>query len=137
MSKVVKDNEKPDYNKGYVKALKDFGNFCNGYCMECPMQDVKGTELTCQEFMAEYPEKFASLMEIASETEQSYLSEYRKRFLSNEMSLEELSSNVCRKLVFEGDTTCTGGDCRACWQEEYVEDSTEYDDTEEDDIDEE
>lgn len=134
MSKEVRENEETKYNKGYVNALRDFGKFCDGYCMECPMQEVKGSELTCQEFMAEYPEKFASLMEIASSSEQSYLSEFRKRFPENEMTLEDLSTNLCRKLVFGGDSSCSGGDCRACWQEEYEEDAPDDDEDIEDEF---
>ncbi len=120
-----KNNEDTLYNKGYAKALQDFGNFCSGYCVECPMLEVKGTELTCQEFMAEFPEKFASLMELTAGEQQTYLSEFRKRFKENTMTIEELSTNLCRKLVFGGNTDCQGGDCRACWLEQYEDDVPE------------
>lgn len=118
----INENDTSLYNRGYVNALQDFGNFCTGYCTECPMLDVKGTELTCQEFMAEFPEKFASLMELTAGEQQTYLSEFRKRFKENAMTIEELSTNLCRKLVFGGNTDCQGGDCRACWLEQYEDD---------------
>jgi hypothetical protein len=132
---MSENKEKQGYDKGYVEALKDFGTACTSTnCISCPIATLKGTELTCMEFMRKFPSKFASMLQFMTNKEQTYLTEYRLRFPDCVLTDDEIPNEICRKLIFEGNNECQGGDCKACWSEAYEGmDSESIDETEEDD----
>lgn len=108
------------YTKGYVDALRDYGKVCStNDCSSCPIASLRGAELSCQDFMAKFPEKFASMVEFMTEKEQTFLNEYRLRFPDCTLEDKDIPDTLCRKIVFEGDVTCEGGDCVSCWNERY------------------
>lgn len=117
----MEDAKKGTYTKGYVNALKEFGEVCSSNsCESCAIASLRGSELSCQEFMKKFPEKFASMLEFMQDKEQTFLNEFRTRFPDCELEDKDIPDTLCRKMVFEGYVDCEGGDCVACWEEPYT-----------------
>ena len=115
------------YNQGQIDAIQKWGSVCGKQpnCDECMINSVKGDGITCQEFAAQFPSKFLSLLTEMSNEEFTFADEYATRFPNCNLSVEELSQVACRKAVFEGYLECEGGDCVECWKQAYVGDVTE------------
>ena len=109
------------YIQGQTDAIKMVGNICGTHdCNECPVGQIVGESMTCFEFMQQYPAKALSLMLEESQKEYTYYNEYNTRFPYCSLSVDELADVVCCKAVFSGDTSCEGGDCKACWERAYA-----------------
>lgn len=122
------------YNQGQIDALQKWGSACGKQpnCEACMINSVKGDGLTCQEFAAQFPAKFLSLLTEMSNSEYTFFDEYVTRFPNCNLDVDTLAEVACRKAVFEGYTGCDGGDCVSCWKQSYVGDVTESVDNSED-----
>lgn len=125
-------------SKSYEQGIQDgvglYGRVCSrqSSCDEgCMIGQLKG-ELSCQEFMHRFPQKMVSLLKEMDKKEYTYFDEYVTRFPNCNLSLQDVSDVMCRKMIFEGFVACEGGDCKACWSERYVSDVTELDNEEDD-----
>lgn len=113
------------YNDGVRDGVKLWASACSKmpHCNECPIGVIKGTNLTCQEFIKQFPGKAVSLLSEMNKGEITYAQEFNFRFPDAQMTAEDLyNKGVCRKTIFEGYAECEGGDCIACWNETYVQD---------------
>ena len=115
------------FEEGIQEGLKLYGNVCTKMpsCEECPIGQIKGEELTCQEFMKQFPAKMSSLLKEADNEEYTFFDEFVTRFPVCNLPIEELADICCRKAIFEGYTDCQGGDCVECWNQLYIGDVTE------------
>lgn len=115
------------YNQGEVDAIKLWGEVCGSQanCEQCPIGSIRGTNVTCQDFARQFPAKMLSLLKEMNNEDLTYFKEYCMRFPECNMSVEDLSMCACRKVIFEGYTDCSGGDCVNCWKEKYTGDITE------------
>ena len=122
------------YEQGKQDGLALYGRVCSQYsnCDGCMVEQLKGDSISCQEFMARFPQKMVSLLTDMSNKEYTFYNEFVTRFPNCNLSLDDISDTLCRKLVFEGYVACEGGDCRKCWSEGYVADITMADDEDED-----
>ena len=124
-----------EFQSGKVEALRIWGSVCSGIgdCSDCPIGQLTGVNLSCQEFATQFPEKFLSVLEEIYEGGRTYYHEYCTRFPNSNLSLEELATCACRKCIFEGDLSCDSNTlerCVACWSAPYKGD-IEVTDTEE------
>ena len=115
------------YNQGQIDALQKWGSVCGkqSSCEECIINSVKGEALTCQEFAAQFPAKFLSLITEMANDEYTFADEFATRFPNCNLSVENLAEVACRKALFEGYIDCHEGDCVECWKQSYVGDITE------------
>lgn len=122
------------YNQGQIDALQKWGNACGKQpnCDACMVNSVKGEGITCQEFAAQFPAKFLSLITEMSNSEYTFFDEYVTRFPNCNLDVETLANVACRKAIFEGYVGCDSGDCVECWKQAYVGDVTESVDNSED-----
>ena len=116
--------ELQDYENGYRDAVKRYGEVCSnsGNCNSCPIGSQLGVGVSCADFAKNEPDRFAALLKI--DTGHTYYNEFTRRFPMQSMSIGEVATNVCRKVVFEGYFDCEGGDCVSCWKEQYTSDVT-------------
>lgn len=110
-----------------IDGLQLWGTVCGqqSNCQNCPIGSIRGTNVTCQDFAAEFPAKMLSILTEMKDEGISFFNEYSTRFPECNLDVETLSQVACRKAVFEGYTACPGGDCVACWKEKYTGDVTE------------
>lgn len=115
------------YNQGMVDGIELWGTVCGkqSNCEQCPIGSIRGTNVTCQDFAKQFPAKMLSILKEMNEGQITYFEEYCTRFPECNMEIESLSQCACRKAIFEGYIGCEGGDCVACWNENYVGDVTE------------
>ena len=118
------------YEQGLQDGIELYGRVCStqSNCEDCPIGMIRGSEITCQEFMSKFPSKMVSLLSEMDSEEYTYYKEYITRFPNCNLDLDTLSEIACRKFLFEGFTTCEEGDCKACWLEKYIGDVTVEDD---------
>lgn len=119
------------YELGLQDGLAMYGRVCSVQpnCEECNVAVLRGEGLTCQEFMKEFPQKMASFLHEMDTGAHSYFDEYVTRFPNCSQPVEAVADMACRKALFEGDTSCKGGDCVACWKTVYVQDIEDEDDS--------
>ena len=117
------ENQK-SYRQGKIEALELWGTVCGkeGNCEGCPIGAIRGANVTCQDFARQFPAKMLSILEEMKEGKTTYYNEYCTRFPECNLSAEDLAACACRKAIFEGDTSCEGGDCVECWFDTYVGD---------------
>lgn len=124
------------YQQGRIDGIRLFGEVCGreGGCYSCPIQQIRGTGMTCQDFAAKFPAKMLSLLNELREKEHTYFNEYCIRFPNSDMDVETLAAFSCRKALFEGYLECPGADggfdCVACWNQKYEGDITVADENE-------
>lgn len=132
------------YTNGLIEGVRLLGGVCSRYgdCDLCPVGKVRGTGMTCHQFAMSQPEKMLSLLQEADRN-LTYCDEYNIRFPNADADIDYLAEILCRRCVFEGETTCkvTNNEiCRKCWGCVYVGDVdpspvfTDNDDTFETDI---
>lgn len=110
-----------DFVRGVKEGLRLYGSACSqNECSECPLGGVVGAG-NCNEVMRDFPEKAAEALIPLLQKPLSYYNVYCMRFPKTDMGVEDLSESVCRKIIFDGDDSCEGGDCEACWRETYTE----------------
>lgn len=141
MSKLVEEtkqgvNRNLEPEATYMEGLQDgislFGSVCSkeANCDECPVSLIKNTNMTCQQFAADYPQKMLSILMELNNKDVSFFDEYCIRFPSCNLSVDLLSKVACRKAVFEGYCGCGGEqeglNCKNCWLEKYIGDVTEF-----------
>lgn len=121
MNNRYKNN--PIYIQGLRDGLQSYGTLCaaHGDCGECPIARKLG-DMDCEVCMRRDPAKLVDAIAVAEETPLNYYEQYCLRFPESVLTLEEVSDSVCRKMLFTGDMTCSGGDCLRCWSEPYKED---------------
>lgn len=117
------------YNKGLSDGIKLWGEACGkqSSCATCPIGSIRGTNVTCQDFARQFPEKMLSILKEMNEGEISYFEEYCIRFPHSDLDVETLSKVTCRKAAFEGYLGCectSDDDCIRCWKETYTDDVT-------------
>lgn len=131
------------YNQCMIDGIELWGKVCGktGSCLECPISNIRGTNVTCQDFAKKFPAKMLSVLKEMNEGEITYFDEYCMRFPDNQMPVDYLAHCMCRKMVFEGYLDCPVLDCDednpeaeekciACWKEQYIGDKTEEDEDE-------
>ena len=108
------------------EALALWGRVCGrqGACDVCPIGAIRGTNVTCQDFAQQFPEKFLSLLQEidADKDNYTYYNEYCVRFPECNQSVETVSQIACRMAIFEGSLNCPYGDnadCVSCWSKPY------------------
>lgn len=117
-------------NNSKIQNMKDalalWGRVCGrqGACDICPIGAIRGTNVTCQEFAQQFPEKFLSLLqEMDSDPDKyTYYNEYCVRFPECNQPVETVAQMVCRLAVFEGSLNCPygeNGSCVECWLKPY------------------
>lgn len=131
---------KKSYNQGMIDGLELYGRVCGktGNCLDCPIGNIRGANVTCQDFAKQFPAKMLSLLKEMDKGEITYYEEYCMRFPDNQMPIDIFASCMCRKAIFEGYLDCPVADsedddalvtekCLACWNEKYIGDKTEDD----------
>lgn len=111
------------YEEGFSDGVAGYINLCSKHpdCIDCPMLNEFDGDTTCEEFILRNKTRAASVV-MQSSGEHTYFAEYRLRFPHSNIQLEDMAESACRKAIFNGDTTCSGGDCMACWSEPYTSD---------------
>ena len=68
-----------NYTQGAIDAIKTWGAACGSQinCAECPVGELRGEEMSCQEFASLRPQKFLSLIRDLSEGGISYANAVR------------------------------------------------------------
>ena len=114
------------YDEGFVDGVSAYINVCSKHpdCAGCPLADEFAGDTTCETFIQRNPKRAASLLKQDLHKVHTYFAEYRLRFPHSDITLENMAESACRKAIFNGDMTCSGGDCAACWNEEYFSDAT-------------
>lgn len=129
----MESDNKKSYMQGKVDALQLWGRVCGGQgsCEDCPIGNIRGTNVTCQDFAKQFPQKMLSILTEMDNKEITYYQEYCMRFPDANMDIETLSACLCRKAVFEGYLACDRAEipdaCLECWKQKYVGDVTETD----------
>lgn len=116
-----------DKNKYMADGIALFGRVCakQGNCSECAVNNVRGANITCQDFARQFPQKMLSILREMDGEETTYYSEFCMRFPQSNMPVEELANVACRKALFEGFVDCEDdSDCVACWNTPYQGDYT-------------
>lgn len=134
------NENKKSYNQGMIDGIELWGKTCGktGNCSDCPIGNIRGTNVTCQDFAKQFPAKMLSLLKEMNDGEITYYEEYCMRFPDNQMPLDYLVTSMCRKAIFEGYLDCSvinsddsvdvvHDKCLTCWNEKYVGDKTEED----------
>lgn len=117
-----------DMTKTYADGFKDgisaYSEVCAKFpeCDGCPIAKEIPINSTCEEFIRNNKDRVASLVAQALEMEHSYFAEYKMRFPHCTLTVEQIADGACRKALFNGDLSCSGGDCVACWKEGYYSD---------------
>lgn len=110
------------------EALQLWGKVCSkqANCEKCPLTLVAGAGVSCQEFAAKYPKKLLSFLKELDKGELTYYEEYVTRMPYVGLSVDDLSTIMCRKVAFEGYVLCQKdqSECKACWQTKYTGDQT-------------
>ena len=121
-------NEK-NYNDGMVDAIRLYGTICTsvGDCANCEVAKMSG-QISCAEYAKLQPNMFLGALHKMEDNEHTFYNEYCSRMTKCNLPVEELADSICRKVAFEGYTSCQGGDCVACWNEKYTNDITEQGD---------
>ena len=129
---MANQNEK-GFKSGMIAGLEIYGRVCGkqANCEQCPVGSIRGTGVTCQDFAKQFPAKMLSILQEMDEGQLTFFEEYCTRFPNCNLSVEELAQIMCRKACFEGYCACEkeGQDCVDCWNETYVSDITEVDET--------
>ncbi len=117
------------YTRGLAEGVKLYGSVCSRYadCSLCPIDAVKGTGMTCQQFAMSQSDRMVSLLTEAN-GKLSYCDEYNIRFPEADADVDYLAENLCRRFVFEGESTCSVTDdevCKKCWNAAYTGDIDE------------
>lgn len=118
-----------DYNKGLADGVSLWAEACKRMpnCDECPIQQIAGLGVRCQDFISQFPAKAANLFKEMTEKDWTYFDEFVQRFPACSLGVEAVSAFCCRKAVFEGYLDCDkeGDACMECWKERYNGDVTE------------
>lgn len=117
------DTNSKTYEEGFADGVSSYIEFCTKHpdCMGCSMLNEFDGDTTCEEFILKNKVRAASIILQSSGTH-SYFAEYRLRFPHSNIRLEDMAESACRKAIFNGDMSCTGGDCLSCWNEQYSSD---------------
>lgn len=120
------------YQQGMIDGLHLWGETCGrqGVCENCPIGSIRGTNVTCQDFARQFPAKMLSILKEMNEGQITFYEEFCLRFPNTNLSVEDLATVSCRKLMFEGYVDCPytedSDKCLACWNEQYNGDVTEF-----------
>ena len=121
------------YRAGMADGLKLWGEVCQKEvsCSACPIGQMKGLNVSCQEFASKFPMKMISILEEIKNNGTTYYEEFCARFPEMDLIEEDLAELACRKAVFEGYLACDRAEipdaCLECWKQKYVGDVTETD----------
>lgn len=141
MSKILEETKQGDnknlepeatYTEGLLDGIRLMGSVCGrqGSCEDCPISVIKSTNMTCQQFAADYPQKMLSILMEMNNKDYTYFEEYCNRFPQCNLTVDIVSKISCRKAIFEGYCGCDGEegghDCKDCWLEQYRGDVTEF-----------
>lgn len=120
------DNSKT-YNEGLKDGLALYGRVCatEGNCQTCAIGIIKGDDITCAEFLKQFPNKALSILRDKDEKGYSYMDEFFVRNPECALSREEVADSFCCEEMFniQGNTCpMTKGangeevpDCSKCW----------------------
>lgn len=126
MGKILGSGE-GTYEEGVIAGVDLYATGCSNFtCDECPLGLMAGEGIPCQTFIKQFPKKATSLLLEMSEKPVTYAMEYSMRMPESSGTAQQLfDAGLCRKLLFDGDASCSGGDCVACWSKIYREDGEE------------
>lgn len=121
--------EQKSYQQGQIDGLKLWGEVCGrqGNCDMCPIGQIRGANVTCQDFARQFPAKMLSILTEMRDGMITFYEEYCTRFPECNLDVETLAECACRKAVFEGDLTCQESEhsnCVNCWKAKYTGDVT-------------
>ena len=123
------------YRAGMADGLKLWGEVCQKEvsCSACPIGQMKGLNVSCQEFASKFPMKMISILEEIKNNGTTYYEEFCARFPEMDLIEEDLAELACRKAVFEGYVDCNKSpeECLAWWKEKYIGDRTVSEDDDE------
>lgn len=116
----------------YARACSSQGD-----CTGCPMATVKAVDVSCMDFVKQFPEKAYAVCKKMLEEPHTYYNEYCNRFPQSGLSMPEVALAFCRKAMFDGSFECNTNDeisCTRCWNEPYQGEFTtdDFSDTSED-----
>lgn len=125
----MSESREKSYQSGIIDGIELWGRVCGrqGACESCPVGAMRGANVTCQDFARQFPEKMVSLLQEMDKKDLTFYEEYCTRFPECNMSIEDLATVSCRKVLFEGYIFCEKtdkSDCIKCWNERYTGDIT-------------
>lgn len=121
------------YSEGLRDGLALYGRVCatEGSCDTCAIGIIKGNDITCAEFLKQFPNKALSILRDKDEKGYSYLDEFYTRHPECSLDKSEVETSFCCADMFglqENDCPMVTGsdgkqtpDCAKCWGMKFGE----------------